>query len=250
MASAVQQRFDNTLSRINSVLDAQVTRLEKIEAEQAAEREEARRQRQRANAEQRREIQSRYNSAFRSFGTEVPAPVDDEAPSAYRSRLFNRLGRKLSPDHELASIRADDLGNQPQVFDNFEEMIIAAAKAEGERPSQENLPPNGEIIARHRTDSDTGSKVTEFFGRESFIKDLTRPGRKVLRLIDPNSRTVIWGRPLDQSDVHPSPLDARSSIPERKQHGPRSSQSLVAGARRPLASAPRWNQSLVFEPRG
>lgn len=198
MASAVQQRFDNTLSRIDSVLDAQVTRLEKIEAEQAAEREEARRQRQRANAEQRREIQSRYDSAFRSFGTEVPAPVDDEAPSAYRSRLFNRLGRKLSPDHELASIRADDLGNQPQVFDNFEEMIIAAAKAEGERPSQENLPPNGEIIARHRTDSDTGSKVTEFFGRESFIKDLTRPGRKVLRLIDPNSRTVIWGRPLDR----------------------------------------------------
>ena len=196
--STAQNRLDSTMSRLDDVLDSQLRRLEKIEAQHAAEREAARAQRARDNAEARRGIQARYDSAFRSFGSETPMPVDDEGPLAYRSRLYNRLARRLSPDHKLAAIRADDLGNQPQVFDNFEEMLLDAAKAEGERPSQENLPTDGTIIARTRTDSDTGSKVTEFFGRESFIKDFTRPGRKVMRLIDPNSRTVVWGRPLDR----------------------------------------------------
>ena len=198
MASAVQQRFDDTLSRLDGVLDSQVRRIEAVEATQAAEREEARRVRMRDAMYERTEIGSRYADAFRSFGTEVPAPADDEPPSRYRARLYNRLARRLPPDHKLALVRADDLGSQPQVFDNFEAMLLDAAKAEGERPSQENLPTDGTIVARTRTDSDTGSKVTEFFGRESFIKDFTRPGRKVARILDPHSRAVIWGRPLDR----------------------------------------------------
>ena len=198
MASA-QPRLDETLlARIDGVLDAQVRRIEKVEAQHAAEREEARRARMRDNVFERNEIGARYADAYRAFGTEVPAPVDDEAPSAYRRRLFNRLARKLSPDHRLAQIRSDDLGGQAAVFDHFENEMLEAAKAEGERPSQENLPTDGTIVARTRTDSDTGSKVTEFFGRESFIKSMGRDGRRVARLIDPNTRTVIWGRPLDR----------------------------------------------------
>ena len=190
--SAVQQRFDDTLSRIDSVLDAQVARLERVEAQQAAEREEARRARMRDAMYERTEIGSRYADAFRSFGTEVPAPVDDEPPSRYRARLFNRLARKLPEGHEWASTRADDLP-LGGVMDNIEKMVLEAAKAEGERPSQENLPTDGAMVARTRTDADTGGKVTEWFGKESFIKDFTRPGRKVVRLIDPASGRVLLG---------------------------------------------------------
>jgi hypothetical protein len=179
------------------VLDAQVRRLEAVEAQQAAEREEARRARMRDAMYERTEIGSRYADAFRAFGSEVPAPVDDESPSRYRARLYNRLARRLPPDHKLASVRADDLGSQPQVFDNFEEMIIAAAKAEGERPSQENLPSDGSMIARTRVD-DMNQRMTEFFGKQSFIKDFTRPGRRVARIVDPRSRAIIWGPPLDR----------------------------------------------------
>ena len=164
MATA-QARFDETLSRIDSVLDAQTRRLEVVEAREAAAREEARRARMRDAMHERTEIGSRYADAFRSFGNEVPAPVDDEAPSRYRARLFNRLARRLSPDHDLASVRADDVSSSPTVFDNFEKLLLDAAKAEGEKPSVANLPPSGEMVARHRTDADTGSRVTEFFGR-------------------------------------------------------------------------------------
>ena len=190
----------SALARIDSLLDRQVARLEKIEAEQAAEREEARRARMRDNMHARTEIASRYDSAFRSFGSEPPAPADDEAPSRYRARLFNRLARKLAPDHDLASVRADDLGGHPTVIDRFEEMIIAAAKAEGERPSVENLPTDGAMISRARVDSDTGGKITEFFGKESFIKDFTRPGRRVVRLVDPASGRVLLGAPFSRAD--------------------------------------------------
>jgi hypothetical protein len=44
-----------------------------------------------------------------AFGTEVPAPVDDEAVPRYRARLFNRLVRRLPEGHEWQSVRADEI---------------------------------------------------------------------------------------------------------------------------------------------
>jgi hypothetical protein len=104
--------------------------------------------RMRDKAEQRREIAARYDDSFRSFGTTTLEAADDEAPAAYRRRLFNRSARKHAPDHELSSIRADDLGGQAIVLDYFERMLLDAAQAEGERPSIDNLLPSGEMVAR------------------------------------------------------------------------------------------------------
>jgi hypothetical protein len=197
MASATA-RFDETLARLDSVLDGQVRRVEALEARIDAEREEARRQRMRDASEQRREIAARYDDSFRSFGVTVPEAADDEPPSRYRARLFNRLARRLASDHELSSIRADDLGSQPVVFDNFEAMLLQAARAEGSRPSIENLPSDGSMVMRTRTD-DMNQRMTEWFGRESFIKSLGRPGRPVERIVDRRSNSVIWGKPLSQA---------------------------------------------------
>ena len=197
--SAAQDRFDRSVSRADELLLA-LTQREKAEvAREDAAREEARRQRQRDNAEQRRQIAGVYDDAYRSFGTEVPAPVDDEAPSRYRARLFNRLARRLPDSHELAAIRADDLGSQPIVLDNFEAQLLKAAMAEGEKPSYANLPASGELISRTRSD-DSGGKQIEWHGRESFIKSLSRPARIVARIIDPVRRTVIFGAPFPRAE--------------------------------------------------
>jgi hypothetical protein len=188
--------FQAKMDRLDALLDQRLRREEAEQARADASLEDARRQRQRANAEARREIQATYADAYRSFGTEVPAPVDDESPTAFRKRLFNRLARKLPPDHDLAQLRADDLGSQPIVFDNFETELIKAATAEGQRPSIDNLPDDGSLVARHRTDSATGERMTEFFGRRSFIADMGRPGRQVERIVDRNSGHAIWGKPF------------------------------------------------------
>jgi hypothetical protein len=197
MASATA-RFDETLARLDSVLDGQVRRVEAVEARIAAEREEARRQRMRDASEQRRGIQATYADAFQSFGTEVPPPIDDEAPARYRARLYNRLARRLPSGHELAEIRADDLGGQEIVFDNFEKLLLDAAKAEGARPSIDNLPSDGSLVMRVRTD-DLNGKSINFYGKESFIKSMGRPGRKVRAIVDRRSNSVIWGKPLSQA---------------------------------------------------
>jgi hypothetical protein len=189
--------FQAKMDRLDALLDQRLRREEAEQARADASLEDARRQRQRANAEARREIQATYADAYRSFGTEVPAPVDDESPTAFRKRLFNRLARKLPPDHDLAQLRADDLGSQPIVFDNFEIELIKAATAEGASPSFENLPDDGSLVARHRTDSATGERMTEFFGRESFIKSMGREGRRVLHIKNPASGAVLWGRALE-----------------------------------------------------
>ena len=77
-------------------------------------------------------------------------------------------------------------------------MLLDAAKAEGERPSTENLPSDGSLIARNRVD-DMGAKTTEFFGRESFVKSMGLPGRRVLRICNPKTGDVLHGPPFPQN---------------------------------------------------
>jgi hypothetical protein len=187
--ASLQEKMD----RLDSLIDRKLASEEAEQRRADATLEEARRQRQRAHAEERRQIQATYADAFQSFGTEVPMPIDDEAPLAFRKRLFDRLVRKLAPGHNLSDLRADELGPSPTVFDNFERMIIEAAMAEGLKPSFENLPPSGELVARHRVDAATGEKHTDWYGRKSFIYDLGRPARRVERIVDRRSGSVIWG---------------------------------------------------------
>jgi hypothetical protein len=46
---------------------------------------------------------------------------------------------------------------------------------------------------RTHIDENTGAKELRWHGRESFVKQMGQPGRRVVRLLDPKSRTVIWG---------------------------------------------------------
>jgi hypothetical protein len=179
--SALQTRLDTTLSRADEVLRERLKR--EIAAQQAedAERADEAREKARADAEKRRMVAAKFDDAFRAFSVETPQARDDESPGQYRRRLFSRLQRKLPDSHDLVDIRADDLPSG-QAYLNFEQMIIDAAKAEGEHPSFDNLPPSGELISRVRTDEDTGAKATHYFGWRSFIADLSRPGRRVLRI--------------------------------------------------------------------
>jgi hypothetical protein len=78
------------------------------------------------------------------------------------------------------------------VFDNFEAMLLQAARAEGERPSAANLPSDGSLISRTRIDQATGEKSLDWYGTESFIKQMGRPGRRVEKIIDRRSNQAIW----------------------------------------------------------
>jgi hypothetical protein len=83
------------MERLDRIINRRVGEEEAALKRADADLEVARRAKMRQAAEQRREIQAVYADAFAAFGTEVPAPVDDEPVAMYRARLFNRLVRRL-----------------------------------------------------------------------------------------------------------------------------------------------------------
>jgi hypothetical protein len=177
-AMSMTSELQRAEKRLAAMIDRRADAEEAQARADAADRMMAERERAREDAERKREIQVRYADAFASHGSLVPAPVDDERPGQYRKRLFDSLQRKLPPTHDLATIRSDDLSSDI-ARRNFESMVLEAAKAEGLTPSRENLPRDGSMVSRVRVDDDTGERRTEWYGRESFIKQLGRPGRKV-----------------------------------------------------------------------
>jgi hypothetical protein len=195
MSATAQAKFNDTLARLDAVLEQRTRREEQEQARADADLETARRARMRANAEACREIQALYSDAFRSFNVEVPMPVDGQAPAAFRKMLFNRIVRKLPEANEWAGTRADDIPLGP-AMDNIEALVLEAAKVEGEKPSFDNLPDTG-MVMRVRTDANTGTKYNEFFGRESFVKSMGREGRKVLHIKNPQTGSVLWGKPIE-----------------------------------------------------
>ena len=104
--------------------------------------------------------------------------------------------RKLPEGHAWSDTRADDLPLGP-AMDNIEQMVLEAARQEGLQPSFDNLPESGEIISRERAD-DAGGRITEWFGRRSFIADMNTPGRKVARIVNPKTGDVLLGRAFDR----------------------------------------------------
>jgi hypothetical protein len=190
MSAAVQQRLDATLSRADEVLRERLRReVAELEREKAA-RADAARARYRADADDCRQIAARYDGGFGAFGTETPQARDGEDPDNFRYRLFRRLLKRLPDDHSLQGVDPSEL--PPIALDNLEAQLIREAAAEGAAPSEANLPQSGEMISRTRVD-DMNGKSVEWFGKESFIKSLSRPGRRVLRICDPRSGNVLFG---------------------------------------------------------
>jgi hypothetical protein len=194
--SAVQQRLNDTLSRADEVLRErtrhEIDRLEREQAEQRrADAEQAR-----ADSWRNRELGAMFDDSFKAFGVMVPEPIDGERPGAYRRRLYERLRRRLPESHELAGIRADSLPSG-QAYLNFEQMIIAAARQEGEKPSEASLPDDG-MFSRVRSD-DMGQKSIEWLGKTSFIKSLSRPGQRVARIVHRPTMSVLFGAPFSRA---------------------------------------------------
>jgi hypothetical protein len=106
------------------------------------------------------------------------------------------LQDKLPSDHPWADVDPSDLDTA--AVKAIEPQVLAAAEQEAEQPSYDNLPRDDSMIARTRTDPMTNARVTNWYGRKSFIADMTRPGRKVVRICDPATMSVLSGRPFSR----------------------------------------------------
>ena len=134
--------------------------------------------------------QKRYDNALRDIGVRAPAPVLGQHPNDYRREVLRTIKKNHLQNHELYKLNMRGLADE--VLDNFEPMVINAAKSE--LCNNDNVPP-GELRKVDKLDAFGRLCETNFYG-ESFVKQLNRPGRRVVRFCTDQGFVDASGRAL------------------------------------------------------
>ena len=126
----------------------------------------------------KREYQQRCDDALQPWGERAPMPRADEAIGTYRRRLANTMQKRLPEGDELRGL---DFDRMPQdAYNNFEQQLYPKVTAAADRPDSTAADELREVT---RIDPRNGHKVNLFYGRESFVKQFTRPGRRVVSFL-------------------------------------------------------------------
>ena len=134
-----------------------------------------------------RVYQERADNALEPWDQRAPHPVLGEPIDKYRRDLCVKLKHMLPENHELRKVqfrRMDDY-----VLGNFEPQLYKAVRDAAHDPS--TVPP-GQFRRVVEIDQG-GTKMVKWIGQESFVKDFTRPGRRVTSFMH---RYDASGRPL------------------------------------------------------
>jgi hypothetical protein len=124
-----------------------------------------------------------WDATFAKLGRSAPAQRADEATVDYQRRLA-RVGRKYIPSgEEIARVRFDS-SMVDSVVPRFSEMMRAAVERNLYRT--DNMQ-EGELRPVLETDENTGMKTRKWIGPTSFVKEMGRPCRRVVRINTPAS---------------------------------------------------------------
>ena len=107
-------------------------------------------------------------------GASVPPPPLGEDPETYRRDLCVKAKRQLPYDHQLRKIKLWDLSRA--AFEALEPQVYDACAEAAKRP--DSVPP-GEMRML-KTKDQNGQEIITWIGNESFVKDMGRPGRRVV----------------------------------------------------------------------
>jgi hypothetical protein len=145
-----------------------------------------------------RSYQARADAVFAEWGTRANAPVEGEDPDDYRRNQCVRLKKLLpysndrpAPDlptfRDLRSVKLWGLDRNG--FEAMEPMIYRAAAVAYAR---DDTVPAGELREVKRVDPVTGATEIRFYGRRSFVADLGRPGRRVVKFRTSDGAPGWW----------------------------------------------------------
>jgi hypothetical protein len=116
------------------------------------------------------DAQARADAVFNGFGQRAPRPLEGEALGDYRRRLASKL-KSHSPTWKAVKFsKLDD-----ETFTIAEDAVYADAAVAASNPI--DLEP-GELREVTKKNP-AGRTIIEFYGKESFVKQLGRPGRRV-----------------------------------------------------------------------
>jgi hypothetical protein len=121
------------------------------------------------------EWRSHYNDKLKDIGFEVPLPKAGQTVGGYRRHVAQVIADSLLPSgHSFAKM---DWVDMPfDAFKNLEPMHLTHAVTEYQNPA--NVTPGTfREIKKHLPN---GQECVTFVGPESFVKQLGRPGRRVV----------------------------------------------------------------------
>jgi hypothetical protein len=138
-----------------------------------------------------RVYQARADSVFQEWGFAARAPTLGEDPQDYRRDLAVTAKRQLPYGHELRKIKLWKLPKD--AFEVVEPQVYNACRDAASRP--DSVAP-GEMREVTRINPQNGHKEIHFLGTTSFVKDFTRPGRRVTSFRTDQGFISASGRPL------------------------------------------------------
>jgi hypothetical protein len=120
-------------------------------------------------------IQERWDGTFAKLDRSCPAQRADEAEVDYLRRL-SRIGKKYIPRSEqMASVKFSELPDE--TVPKFSELMRRCVEKNLYRV--DNMQP-GELRPIMVVDEQTGAKVRQFIGPDSFVKAMGQPCRRVI----------------------------------------------------------------------
>jgi hypothetical protein len=117
------------------------------------------------------DAQARADTVFNGFGQRAPRPLEGELLIDYRKRLATKL-KSYSPVWK--SVKFSQLPEE--AFGIAEGQVYADAISAASNPTDLEA---GELRQVTKTDPTTGVRTINFYGKESFVKQMGRPGRRV-----------------------------------------------------------------------
>jgi hypothetical protein len=131
----------------------------------------------------KRELQARADDALSTWGLTASPSYDGEPFENYRLRLAQDAQRRLPKGDEYRNINLRKIKNSDEVaFTNFENAIYPRAKQAG---TGTDSVAEGELRMVTRLNPVNGYKENLFYGKESFVKAMGRPGRRVYSFCTP-----------------------------------------------------------------
>ena len=139
-----------------------------------------------------RQFQEYYDQTLRKVGTHAPAPLLGQSVNTYRREVLRQLKRTFLPqNHSLYQVNYRGL--RSDALNVFEPQLLQAVEVEANNP--QHVPP-GELRKIERMDEYGKVRFIDWIGQESFVKDMMRPGRRVVSFTTDRGRFDASGRAL------------------------------------------------------
>jgi hypothetical protein len=123
-----------------------------------------------------RRFQEFYDQILRTVGMRAPQPVLGQSVNQYRRETLRQLKKTFLPqNHDLYQVQCRKL--PPDALGVFEPQILRACVDAANDPS--HLEP-GELRKVERLDEFGKLRFVDWIGKESFVRAMGRPGRRVL----------------------------------------------------------------------